>query len=96
MVPAVPQKWAKKSEQVNQFPIELQSAECPTVLAHLSKREANHKKLLIPLIQKKVNQEDCIGIVAKILRQKQLCHFSFFLMIICDGLKKLWINGGQS
>lgn len=66
--PAVLSKW-DKSGQVNQFPIKVQST--PGLHTHLSKRETNHKKLFIPWIQKKVDQEDCIGIVAKILRDKK-------------------------
>lgn len=65
--------------QVNHFPIEVQRA--LGVIAHLSKWEANHKKLFISWIQKKVNQEDCIRIVAKILRHKNnYVTSSFFIL----------------
>lgn len=66
--PAVLSKWDKKWTSKS---FSNKGAETPGLLAHLSKWETNHKKLFIPWIQKKVDQEDCIGIVAKILRHKK-------------------------
>lgn len=40
------------------------------IKAYLCKWEANHEKLFIFRIQEKVNQKNCIGIIAKILENK--------------------------
>lgn len=39
--------------------------------AYLCKGKANHEKLFILRIEKKINQEDCVGVVAKVLSHTQ-------------------------